>query len=612
MKVLVSSAIVLFSVVSAAFSQGVAAGFDLANYGVKIEPDKRVILVLAALDAARTENEKGERVPVINTRLSEQGNEFRELLKSDMAGISDSLRQRISNFVAAHKRRNPNQSDEQLIAPFISMAYTLSPAPDLSDPVVTSDLPGNLLDVLDFAPLVRDMYRTTNIGANLNEYVKRYRTASDVTLRPSAKTMVSELLGYLHTKPQLVVLEKVKTQTLKTNQKKASIGNTETRERARQFVIVPEMLAPVGYVNFVNVKDDYFVVIPPNSDLTNSEVRRAYLQFVIDPLVLSNSKAIEEVRPAIRKVLDERRKVDASTSPDIFLTVSRSLVAAIDAKQLESDRVTIATQQARAKIGQMKTDADRLKVSGDLEKYKNAQADETALRLSDDYEKGALLSFYFAEQLKSFEDSGFDIASSIKEMIASFDGSKETGRYESFAEARTRAAAAREEAKKNPTASTVLENPVTTRLILIDQTIKAKNYKQAESDLRQLLEQNPAEPRIYFNIGRVAAISAELIDGNTDAQAQKAKYLEAKTAFENVLRIAASREKEARETNDSSKRVDPALISLAYVSLGRIYEYYEQKDYAIGIYDAAIKLGEMPGGGYQEALASKQRLIKNQ
>ena len=604
--------VVLLSFTSLAAAQGVSAGFDLSNYGVKIEPDKRVILVLAALDSARAENEKGDRQPVIRTGLSEQGAKFRELLKSDLAGMSDPLRQRISNFVISHKRRNPNVPDEQLIAPFISMAYALSPAPELTDPVVTSDLPGNLLDVLDFAPLVRDLYRTTNISANLDEYVKQYRAASDATIRPSARAMVSELLGYLHTRPQLTIIERVRTETLKTNSKKASISKVTPRERIRQFVIVPEMLAPVGYVNFVNVKDDYYVIIPTDTDLSNSEVRRAYLQFVIDPLVLSNAKEIEAVRPAIKNVLDERRKTDPKTSPDIFLTVSRSLVAAIDAKQLERARVQIATQQAREKILQMKTEDERRNVSAELEKYKRSQADETALKLSDDYEKGAILSFYFADQLRGLEESEFDIASSIKEMIASFDGSKEAGRYESFAEARKRAAAAREEAKKNPTSVTVLENPVTAKLIQIDQTIKAKNYKQADADLRQLLKQNPSEPRIYFNIGRVAAISAELIDGNVDAEAQKAKYLEAKTAFEKVLEIAVAREKEVRDTNDPSKRVDRALVSLAYVSLGRIYEYYDQKDYAVNIYDAAIKIGDVPGSGYSEALASKGRLLKNQ
>jgi hypothetical protein len=605
-SVVVALFLVLLS--ASAFSQAVAPGFDLSNYGVKIEPDKRVIVVLAALEAARTENDKGESVPVINTRLSEQGSKFRDLLKSDLAGINENLRNRISTFVLAHKRRNPKLTDEQLIAPFISMAYTLGPPPDLADPVVTADLPGSLLDVLDFAPLVRDLYRTTNIGANLTEYVKSYQSAADTRLRTSARVMVNELLGYLHTRPQLTFIERVKTETPKAGSKKTTVQNTSLRERERRFSIVPEMLAPAGFVNFVNVRDDYYVIVPPDTDLANSEVRRAYLQFVVDPLVLSNAKDIETVRPAIKQLLDDRRKIDPATSPDVFLTVARSLVAAIDAKQLEHSRVAIATSLARQKIVEAKTDPEKLKISGDLEKYKKAMADETVLRLSEDYEKGALLAFYFADQLRGVEQSEFDIAGSMREMILTIDPSRETGRYESFAEARTRAKAAREEQKKNAIVGpSFVENPVTTKLLEIQNAIKAKNYARAEADLKELLEKNPSEPRIYFNIGRLAAISAEMIDGNTETEKQKAKYLEAKTAFENVVRIADARRKEP-----SKSQVDPALISLAYVSLGRIYEYYEQKSYAVALYDAAIKLGPVDGGGHQEAMASKQRLLKDQ
>ena len=596
-----------------AFPQAVAPGFDLSNYGVRIEPDKRLIVVLAALEAARTQNEKGEMVPVINTRLSQQGSQFRDLLKSDLAGINENLRNRISLFVQSHKHRNPNLTDEQLVAPFISMAYTLGPVPDLGDPVVTGDLPGSLLDVLDFAPLVRDLYRTTNIGGNLNEYVKQYQTASDTKLRPSARVMVNELLGYLHTRPRLSIIEKVKTETPKQGSKKVTVQQVEARERERRFYIVPEMLAPAGVVNFVNIKDDYYAIVPPDSDLTNSEVRRAYLQFVVDPLVLASAKDIETVRPGIKQLLDDRRKVDPSTSPDVFLTVSRSLVAAIDAKQLEHSRVGIGTALARQKILQAKTEPEKLKISGDLEKYKKSVADETALRLSEDYEKGSILAFYFADQLRGVEQSEFDIAGSMREMILAFDAAKESGRYESFADARARGKAAREENKKNASAApSFVENPVTTRLLEIQETIKAKNYAKAETDLKQLLEKNPSEPRIFFNLGRVAAISAESINGDTDAEKQKAKYLEAKVAFENVIRIADTLQKESVVKNDPSLRVDPALISLAFVSLGRIYEFYDQKSYAVGIYDAAIKLGDVVGGGYQEALASKQRLLKDQ
>jgi len=607
MRIVLTNLVLLISSLSA-FSQGVPAGFDLSNYGVTIEPDKRLILVLATLDAARMENEKGETVPVIRTGLSEQGEKFRELLKSDLVRMDERLRQRISSFVLAHKRRNPNVSDAEIIAPFISMAYALSPVPDLSDPIVTADLPGNLLDVLDFAPLVRDLYRTTNIGANINEYVKQYSAVSDTSVRPSARVMVNELLGYLHTRPQLTIVERVKTETVKQGSKKQAIKNTEARERPRRFVIVPEMLAPKGYVNFVNIKDDYYAVIPPDTDLTNSEARRAFLQFVVDPLILRYAKDIESVRAAVKQLLDERRKTDFETTPDVFLTVSRSLVAAIDAKQIEHERIAAATALARSRIAEMGGSDPTKKVAQELERLKQQASDETILRLSDDYEKGALLVFYFADQLVGLENSETDIASSVREMILSIDAAKETGRYESYADARKRAKAARDEQKKNVSvAPSFIENPVTTRLLEIQETIKAKNYAKAESDLKQLLEKNPSEPRVYFNIGRVAAISAELINSDTDAEKQKAKYLEAKTAFENVIRIAQAQAKDL-----SGTQVDRALVSLAYVSLGRIYEYYEQKQYALAIYDAAIKLGEMPGGGYREAMDAKQRLLKDQ
>jgi len=223
-------------------------------------------------------------------------------------------------------------------------------------------------------------------------------------------------------------------------------------------------------------------------------------------------------------------------------------------------------------------------------------SDETALRLSEDYEKGAILAFYFAEQLNGFEGSGFDIASSIKEMIASFDGAKEAGRLGQFAEARSRAAAARDQRKTSQPVSIIVENPVTARLIEIQKLIDDKNLAQAGAELKQLKEKNPTEPRIYYNLGRVASLSAESI---TDQEKQKAKLLEAKTEYENVIL-------------NKNPSTDRALLSLTYVALAKIYEFYDQKTYAIAIYNKAIELGPVTGGGHNEAIAAKARLIKEQ
>ncbi|MEP7213535.1 MAG: hypothetical protein ABI791_10685 [Acidobacteriota bacterium] len=573
------------------------AGFDLSNYGVRIQPDKRVMVVLATLEAARTTNEAGESVPVLKTPLSAEGEKFRELLNSDLAALNDDLRQRISTFVINYKKRNSGKSDAELVAPFISMAYALTPAPEFSDPVVTSDLPGSLLDVLDFAPLVRDFYRRSSFAGNMPEYVKNYQQVADAQLRSSAREMVNDLLSYLHTKPQLVFAERVKTQTQRTRSKKAAISNVETRERERRFFIVPEMLAPAGTVNFLNIKDDYFAVLPPETDLGGSGVRRAYLQFVIDPLVLNNSKEIAVIRDSVKKLIDDRRKIDPTISPDIYLTISRSLVTAIEAKQNQNTLTAIATSQARQKIDRARSVNEKTAISGELEKYIKSLEDETALQLSESYEKGSVLSFYFAEQLKGVEDSGFDIASSMREMLLSFDPAKEVNRLDQYADARKRALAVREDRKKNPTAATIAENPVTATLREVQLTINAKNYSKADADLKTLLKGNPAEPRIYYSLGRVASLSAEDI---TDSEQQAAKLREAKTAYENVIRIS------------QRQKVDAALVSLSYVALAKIYEFFDDNTYAMGLYDKAIQIGEVTGGAQREALAAKQRLLKPQ
>ena len=592
----------------AAFGQNAPQGIDLSNYGVRIEPDKRLMAVLATLEAARTTNQAGEPVPVINTPLSAQGKEFRERLKKDLAGLNDDLRQRITAFVINHKKRYPNKTDAELVASFVSMAYALSPAPELADPVVTSDLPGSLLDVLDFAPLVRDFYRRSSFAGNLPEYVKLYQAASDAKLRSSSGEMVSELLDYLHTRPQLTIIERTKVEVQKG--KKSTLQNVEVRERERRFIIVPEMLAPAGTINFVNVRDDYFVVLSPDTDVAASDVRRAFLQFVIDPIVLSNAKDIAAIRPAVIAILDEQRKVNPNASPDVYLTISRSLVAAVDAKQLENLRIRIATEQARAKIAQMGGSDPTKKVAEELEIFKKQQADETALRLSEDFEKGAVLAFYFAEQLKGVEESGVDIAAAMREMILSFDPAKEAGRYDRYADARKRALALREERRKNPAVIAVaVENPVTNRLIEIQKTVAAKDYSQAEIDLKQLQAAHPDEPRVSYNLGRVASLAAQSIE---DPAKQAAKLKEAKTAYENVVMIAKKQREDIAKGIRVANPIDPALVSLTYVALAKIYEFFDDKTYALGVYDAAIKIGDVSGGAFREAVAAKERLLKEQ
>ena len=581
--------IILTVLVAGAAGQTRSPGFDLSKYGVRIEPDKRLIVVLAALEMATSKTAAGVDEKLIKTPLSEMGSKFREQLVQDNASIPEDLRRRISTFVIQYKNRNPKATDAEIVTPFISMAYTLTPLPELGDPLVTSDLPGNLLDVLDFAPLAREFYRRSLIRSKLDDYVKDSRALADGALRGSTRDMVSEMLDYLHTRPQLIFSERVKVETRMGTSKTQTLTKIETREHDRHFYVVPEFLAPKGNVNFLNIRDDYYVIIPPDAVLSNSQGRRAFLQFVVDPVLLSNSKEMTAIRDWAKPVLDELRKSDPKISPDIFLALSHSLVAAVDVREAEYYKIRIATEQARQKIAQLKTEDEKLAFAKDLNNFIRSLDDEAAVQLYEDYTKGSVLSFYFAEQLKGVEDSGFDIASSLREMIATFDPAKETNRVTGSAEARKRALAAHPDMGRF-----IAENPVTTRLLAIQKLIDAKDLVRANTELKQLLEQNPSEPRVYYNIGRVAGLAAVGVE-DRDVQAQK--LLDAKVAYTNVLKTATS-------------ETDKALLSLTYVALARIYEFYGNEAYAIKLYDEAIKLDDVTGGGFQEARAGKQRLIQ--
>jgi hypothetical protein len=140
----------------------------------------------------------------------------------------------------------------------------------------------------------------------------------------------------------------------------------------------------------------------------------------------------------------------------------------------------------------------------------------------------------------------------------------------------------------------VFENPVTRRLLEIEEEIKGERFSAAESGLKTLLEENPAESRVLYSLGRVKSLSAA---SNEDPDERNELLRESKGFFDEVLR-------------NSQPGVDDALMSLTYVALARIYEYFDQDEYALKIYEAAIRIGDVPGGAFKEAQSARTRLVK--
>jgi hypothetical protein len=562
------------------------ATFEVSEYGVDFQADPRIITVMAALDTAGFDPVPAGRQPSV----------FRARLRKDLASVDPDLRNRLKTFYERNKLPAPATSADQA-ARYVSLALALGPTPSLEAPARSDDLPAGLLEVLDFAPLVQEFYRRSGIDEQMVNYVRAYQAEGD-RLRGPTTEMVRSLLTYLHTRPLTTSAERVE---VKNPSNKSKQKTYTYREKERRFLILPDLLAPRGAINFRIIGDDYYAVVPEGTDPTSSELRRAYLQYVIDALVLRFNKDIALRREQVKQLLTEREKAGAQVSPDVFLSVSRSLVTAADARFEETRRLEVLSRDTRARFTAAKTEADKATIAKSSQAEMKAIQDETVARLAEEYERGGVLSFYFADQLKGIESAGFDLANFFPDMIASFDPVREAKRPAEYAETVQRALAAREArtaARRSQAEINVeaggKESALVRDLSAIEDTLRNKDYNDAENRLREMLKEYPREPRIFFALGQTASLAAS---DATDENVQAERLNRALGHYR--MAVAAS-----------SPDTDKAIMSRAYEAMGRINLFLENTGEAAKQFDEAIKIGDVRGGAYKEALEGKKKLTQ--
>ena len=560
------------------------ASFEVSEYGVDFQADPRLIVMMAALDVAGFDPASTGRAP----------STFRAKLRKDLANLDPDLRARLKNFYERNKLPSPATPADQA-ARYVSLALALGQTPSLDAPERSDDLPAGLLEVLDFAPLVQEFYRKSGIDEQMVGYVRAYQAEGD-RLRAPTTEMVRSLLTYLHTRPITTSTDRVE---VKNPNKKSKQKTYSFRQKERRFLILPDLLAAPGAINFRIIGDAYYAVVPEGTNPSSSELRRAYLQYVIDALVLRFNKDIALRREQVKQLLTEREKAGAQVSPDVFLSVSRSLVTAADARYEETRRLEILSRDTRAKFTAAKTEADKATIAKSAQAEMKAIQDETVARLAEEYEKGAVLSFYFADQLKGIESAGFDLANFFPDMIASFDPVREGKRPAEYAETVQRALAAREARTAARRAQSEMNVEVSGKdaalvrdLSSIEETLRNKDYNDAENRLREMLKEYPREPRIFFALGQTASLAAS---DATDETVQAERLNRALGHYR--MALAAS-----------SPETDKAIMSRAYEAMGRINLFLENSAEAAKQFDEAIKLGDVPGGAYKQAVDGKKRL----
>jgi tetratricopeptide (TPR) repeat protein len=568
-----------------------ASTLDLTEYGVRFAAEPRLIVVMAALDAAGFDPAPG-RAPTL----------FRARLRQDQAALDEALRARLRRSFELNRLKDPSAAPAREAARYVSLAFALGPAPSFEPPSRNDDeLFEGVLDVLDFAPLVAEFYRRSGVEARLPAYVEEHRAEGDRMRRQTAD-MVRSVLNYLHTRPATTVVERVpapppaKDDRRRREQQPAF----KTRERERQFFVIPDLLAVPGAINFRVRGDDYFVILPPGTDPSTPEVRRAFLQYVVDPLVLRFNREIALKRPEVRALLDERARLSPGRPlPDVFEAVGRSLVVAVDARMTANARLQALGARARADL-ERGGEPERAAITRRVQAEAAAIEDDLIDELAEAYERGAVLAFHFAERLRDHESAGFDFTDSMPDVVSRIDPERERGRPAQYAEARKRAASARELARKEAARTAAASEQTTARraqlfarLDEVSQLLQAKNHAEAESALRTLSAEYPREPRVLFAMGQAWSVGA------ADAVNEETRDERLTRALENYRQAI-----EAAAGGDT----DRPLLSRAYVAAGRILAFMERNEEAAKMFDEAIRLGDIPEGAYRDAVESRKKL----
>src|SRR5439155_2124063 len=106
------------------------AAFDLAEYGVSFQTEPRLIIMMAALEAAGFD-------PVA---ADGQASVFRSQVRKDLIDLDPDLRQRLRTFYERNKLPAPATAADQA-ARYVSLAFALGPPPSLEAPERSEELP---------------------------------------------------------------------------------------------------------------------------------------------------------------------------------------------------------------------------------------------------------------------------------------------------------------------------------------------------------------------------------------------------------------------------------------------------------------------------------------
>jgi len=207
----------------------------------------------------------------------------------------------IKEFYIRHKRKDPAQDLSQ----YISFGLSCAGPPDFGfDKQHEIDIPPDVSAMRDLSPLLARFYQEGNIASlwknaqgDIDHYIQRYHS------------LVAEAV-------------------LQVN---AYLRQQTSGYKGRRFQIFIELLAAPNEVQARTYGYEDFIVVTPSREPYISEIRHAYLRYLLDPMATHYSEIIER-KKALADHLARVRALPDAYKNDFLEVTTESLIRAVESR----------------------------------------------------------------------------------------------------------------------------------------------------------------------------------------------------------------------------------------------------------------------------------------
>jgi len=501
---------------------------DPAGPTISLISSEPVFIMAAALNVCGYD-EGLDQSAAVRKRVREEINDA--LAKSEDARTK---RDALCLYVAQH-RMTGTEAD---VSQYVSLSLYLTPPPELEVTADLTEMPPDATQVAEVVPLLKAFAQAVDLHGIWLTVHRIYDDAA-AQVHDSLSAMIVNTNLYLKMP-------------------------ASTYDGRRFIVVIEPMLSP-GMVNARIYGTDYIVVVSPvDGKIRMTDVRHAYLHYVIDPLLLARANAVDRTQPILKEIRDA--PIAFRYRSDTVVLTIECLIKAIEARTMDTG----------VPIYKIPSNVDR----SELPRYEHerqvtlekAEAVRVAT-VQHDMAQGFVLTQYFFEQMMQFEKDPASLKDTIGEMVYSMDVDQQVHRA---------------------------------RNVVFDK--EADEDVLQRSQPRKLTGLDLAEAKLSTGDAAAArAIADKVLAGQTDSVQSVADGARAHFILARVDLMTAQPEQaidEFQKTLATSKQ--QRLLAWSHIYLGRMFDLQCDRDKAVSEYKEALVVRD----GQQDTRIAAERGVK--